>query len=289
VAVNGKGEITDRWLGFDGVEAWVASVEKARSDTRTIAAKKEAFAKEPNGALAECLANDAACVMDYKTAVKYFRTARDLDPSRAAYCSDQILSNMFYGSRDSVFTFDEVASEADLALAAPGATVDQIESLAAMMSSLAQSMEIPERAAPYLKAALDQDIGDAEPSPTRQGLMVEHALLVDHDAGKAVKLRKSMLPEDWQQDAGQLNSFAWWCFQNEINLDEAQKLAMQGVDLARDDEARASILDTAAEISAARGQLADAVGFAQRAADLAPDKDYYKEQLQKFTAAAETQ
>lgn len=289
MVVNGQGEITDRWLGFDGAEAWVASVEKARSDTRTIAAKKEAFAKQPSGALAECLANDAACVMDYKKAVKYFRTARQLDPSRAAYCAEQILNNMFYGSRDSVFTFDDVASEADLALAVPGATVDQIESLAAMMSSLAQSMEMPQRAVPYLKAALEKDIGDAEPSRTRQGLMVDHALLVDHDAGKAVKLRKGLMPEDWQQDADQLNSFAWWCFQNDINLEEAQKLALQGVDLAGEDEQRAGILDTVAEISAARGQLADSVGFAQRAAELAPDKDYYKEQLAKFTAAAETQ
>ncbi len=284
--MNGQGEVTDRWVGYGGPEAWAKAVEMAKADPRTITAKRAAFDREPNAHLAECLANDAAAEFDYQGAVKFYRQARGLDPDRAGYFTEQILTNMYYGSRSKAFTFDEVATEADLALAQPDVTRDQKEELAAMISGMARAMDAPEKAVPYIKAALAEDIGDAEPSETRLSLMVENALLVEHDTDKAVKLRKQLLPDGWQDDPDQLNSFAWWCFQNGVNLDEAEKLALHGAEIADDDATRANILDTAAEISAALGKPDDAVAHAKRAAELDPDKDYFQQQVERFTREA---
>ncbi len=286
VVVNGDGEITDRWVGYAGPEAWAAAVRKAKADPRTINAKRTAFAAEPTADLAASLANDAACEFDYHGAVNYFRQARSLDPDHAEGYTEDILTNMYYGARSKAFTFDEIATEADLALALPTTTLEQKENLAAMVSGMARSMGTPERAVPYIKAVLQEDAGEEGPSDTRLSLMVENALLVEHDEAKAVSLRKQLLPEGWQDDPAQLNSFAWWCFQNGVNLAEAEQLALHGAELAADDAERANILDTAAEISAARGNPDQALEHAKRAAELDPDKDYFKQQVDRFTSEA---
>ncbi len=286
VVVNGDGEVTDRWIGYNGPEAWTESVRKAKADPRTIAAKRAAFDRQPTADLAACLANDAACDFDYQGAVNYFRQARNLDPARAEEFTEQILTNMYYGARSKAFSFDEVATEADLALALPGATPEQKENLAAMVSGMARSMGSPEKAIPYIKAALKDDPGTDGPSDTRLSLMVESALLIEHDEAKAVSLRKQLLPEGWQEDPDQLNSFAWWCFQNKVNLAEAEKLAQHGAEIAPDDASRANILDTAAEISAALGKHDEALAQAKQAAQLDPDKDYFQQQVDRFTSEA---
>ncbi len=282
VAMNSAGEITDRWVGFEGPEAWGATVAKAKADPRTIAVKKEAFAAAPTADLASSLGNDAACDFNYQGAVKFFREARGLDPSRADFFTQQILTNMYYGARNKAFSFDEIATEADLAMAQPNTSVEQKEGLAEMIAGMARSMGTPEKAVPYIKAALQAGGGETEPSAQRLGLMVENALLVEHDPAKAVTLRKKLLPADWQNDPDQLNSFAWWCFQNKLNLAEAEKLALHGAEIATEDTDRANILDTAAEISAALGNHADALSHAKRAAELDPQKDYFKQQVDRF-------
>ncbi len=287
IVMNNQGEIVDRWLGFDGPDAWSAAVIKAKADPRTITVKREAFAEVPTADLAASLANDAACDFDYQGAVKYFRQARGLDPSRAEYFTEQILSNMFYGARSKAFSFDEIATEADLALAQPNTSVDQKESLAGMISGMAHSMGTPEKAVPYITAALAAGESESEPSDQRLNLMVENALLVEHDEAKAVELRKKMLDEGWEDDPSQLNNFAWWCFQNKLNLAEAEELALHGAEIAAEDTERANILDTAAEISAARGNHDDALVHAKRAAELDPEKDYFKQQVDRFTQEAQ--
>ena len=213
-------------------------------------------------------------------------SAKALEGVRASGYTEQILTNMYYGAQSKVFTFAEVAQEADLAMAVPEATPTQKVELALMLREMAGAAGDPSLAVPYIPAALAASQGstDEELAGRRLRLEVDHALLVEKDTDKAVALRKRTLPEGWQEDPDQLNSFAWWCFENKINLDEAADLAKRGVELAADDGQRANILDTAAEVCAARGDCGEAVALIKRAVELAPDRQYFKDQLARFEA-----
>ena len=287
-AVNADGEPIERWIGYDGPEAFAGAVAASRRDTRTLAQKREAFAKAPTADLAWSLANDVATGYDWAGAVKYFRQARDLDASRADECTRNIFTYMFYGAEDGGFTFEEMKAEGDRVLAAPGTTdADRVE-LSAMMLQLARKQQRVADGIPYLTAALAAAAGLPEDSPsarTVRSLKVDHALLVEKDTAKAIELRKAMLPENWQQEPRRLNQFAWWCWENDINLEEAEALVLRAVELAEEPGDRANYLDTAAEICLKRGNCEDAIARIKQAIELEPEREYFKEQLAKFEAA----
>jgi tetratricopeptide (TPR) repeat protein len=163
--------------------------------------------------------------------------------------------------------------------------------LAMLMKYMAGKAGEVERAAPFLEAAFAASEGstDEEVLKYREYLEVSYVLLVEKDAPKALEMYRQKMPEGWEEDAEQLNRFAWWCFENRINLEEAQELALKGVELAETDSERANILDTAAEICNARGNCDEALEHIKRAIELDPDKEYFKEQLARFEKAAAEQ
>ena len=287
--VNAQGEPVEHWVGYEDAAAWAAMVAAAHADPRTLAAKRTAHEAQPAAPLAISLANDRLAMDDYAGAVKLFRQARDLDPARAAACTENIFMAMIYGSGEGLFAFDELRGEGDRILAAPTTSTEDRVELASLLLGAARDQDHVADAVPYLVDALKAAEGLPEDTPvarTLKGLRVDHALLVEKDAPKAVTLRKEMMPEGWLQEARRLNQFAWWCFQNGVDLYEADTLIMQAVDLAADDGEKARCLDTAAEIALARGRADEPVTRARRAAELQPDNGQYKEQLARFEAAA---
>lgn len=287
-AVNGQGEPIERWIGYDGPDAFARNVAAARRDTRTLAQKKEAFAKEPTADLALSMANDVATGYDWAGAVKFFRQARDLDPARSDECTRNVFMYMFYAAEDGNVAFDEMKAEGDRVLAAAGTTREDRIDVSSMLLQAARKQDRLADGLPYLEAALEAAVGLPDDSPaarTVRSLKVDHALLVEKDIPKAVALRQAMLPENWRQEPKRLNQFAWWCLENNVNLEEAEALVLQAVELADNDGDRANYLDTAAEICLKRGNCADAIGHIKRAIELAPDREYFKEQLAKFEAA----
>lgn len=284
VAVDADGEITDRTIGYEGSEAWADFAGHCAADRRTLAAKAAAYAEAPTAALARSLADDASASYDFKSAVDFFRAARKLDPDDADAYTESILTNMYYGSFEDEFSLDEVEAEVKPVFSAPRTeTADKVR-LAAMITDLARGAGEPERAAPYLRDAMAASEGaqDEELAGQRAHLAVDAALIVDHDPARAVELERGLLPEGWREDARQLNRFAWWCFENRVNLDEALALALKGVELAPDDRSRAQILDTVAEISNALGDCAGAVAHMERAVELQPEVQSYQDQLSRF-------
>jgi tetratricopeptide (TPR) repeat protein len=280
--VNHEGTVTDGWIGYPGPEKWAQFVKAGAKDPRPVAEKQAAFDKEPTKDLACALANHASTSFDFATSVKYYRSARDLDPGNAAFYTGEILTNMYYGARSEAFTFDEVEAEAKLVLENPDAEPGDLVNTASMVHGMALGAGQPERAIPYIEAALKASEGDESLARGRAGLEIASALLIEKDEAKAVALKKASLPEDWQDNPGRLNQFAWWCFENNINLAEAEEMALRGVELATEDSERANILDTAAEICAARGDCSQAIERIKQAIALDPDKEYFKEQLARF-------
>lgn len=82
-----------------------------------------------------------------------------------------------------------------------------------------------------------------------------------------------------EPDAGSLNSLAWFCAINDIYLDEALEAARRAVDLSPDE---AYIIDTLAEAYFRNGMVTQAVATIERAIELEPENNYYKEQLARF-------
>ena len=285
--VNSKGEILERWIGYPGAELWATYARAGVSDQRTLAQKKEAYDKRPTVALARSLGNDAATVGEFRDAVTYFRKARELDPDMAGQYTSDILLSMYYGLRGDAFNLDDVEVEVREALSSdaigPG---DKVEAVY-LVSNMARMRGEPDRVIPYLEPALAASANstDEQVLETRRQLEIEHALLVEKDANKAVRLKKEAMPEGWRDDPDELNDFAWWCFENDLDLAEAEQLALRGAELAEDDGTRANILDTAAEIGNARGDSDAAIARIKQAIALNPDKQYFKDQLERFEDA----
>jgi tetratricopeptide (TPR) repeat protein len=107
------------------------------------------------------------------------------------------------------------------------------------------------------------------------------------DTIEAAVHTKAAQPEGWTEDPARLNSVAWWCFENSVNLEEAEAFARRGVDLAQPGREKAMVLDTLAEICHARGRTAEAVVLIQEAIREDPEDTYYQEQLDRFQAIAD--
>ncbi len=156
--------------------------------------------------------------------------------------------------------------------------------LAFGMRSVSQKAKDPKLMVPYLTAAIDATSGPAGDAfkDERKSLLVDHALYVEGDKEKAVAMKRESMPAGWQEDSGKLNAFSWWCFENQVNLAEAEDLARKGAELAKPGAEKARVLDTVAEICNARGDCKDAVKLIEDAIKEDPANDYYKEQLTRF-------
>lgn len=103
------------------------------------------------------------------------------------------------------------------------------------------------------------------------------------DETGALALHLESRPEGWRDDPEQLNSVAWWCFENQVALREADDLAARGVELATSDQQRANTLDTRAEIANALGDPARALALMREAVAMAPHP-YLEGQVERFEA-----
>ena len=283
VAVDAAGEVTDSVLGYTDPESWASFAKFTAVDRRTIEAKTAAWETRRTGTLALSLGHYASTNYDFKSAVAYFKTGRDLVPPDVDVFTEPILTNLYYGSYGGDFTLDEIEAEVKPAFEAATDPADLLH-LAGMITAAAKSAGEPQRAAPYLRKAMSAsgDVTDERAAGERGQLAIDAALIVDGDPDKAVALMRDSQPEGWQDDPRRLNRFAWWCFENQVNLEEALTSALKAVDLAPDDESRAQILDTAAEICNALGDCSQAVAYMERAIELEPENMSYKSQLARF-------
>jgi tetratricopeptide (TPR) repeat protein len=283
VVLNGDGATVDRWIGYEK-KTWLASAEAVLADPVTVDERHARFAKHPSAADAARLAMVRDSRGEYAEAVTLYRDAQRLneDPEKD-YLMNIFMAN-FYGARKKKIAPEEVTAAADAILASPKAKPGELADLAYLMVMTARGADRPEQAIPYLKAAVDRTEGTTDPDVqnSRADILPDYALLVLKDAAKATAYKKATLPEGWMTDPGRLNGYAWWCFENGINLDEAQTMAEKGAELAKPGKERAMILDTLAEICNARGNPAEALAAARRALADAPDGKSYQEQVERF-------
>jgi tetratricopeptide (TPR) repeat protein len=284
IVANAEAETISRWWGYDTAEDFADTVAEAVADPVTIVERISRFEAAPTANDAYVLGLYYATREEGPEAVEYLTTAMELAPDEGY--EYHLYWATYLGFRKDDYTLDDVKRVADQVLASPNVeSNEQVE--VARLTIRALEDEFPGDAAPYIAAGLAASEGtdDPELQEERRKLLVSEALLVKDDPELALGLVREGLPEGWEEDAKQLNGFAWWCFEHEVNLEEAEALARKGAELAEDEEQKAQILDTAAELANLRGNQADAVALIQQAIELDPENDYYGEQLDKFTGA----
>ena len=254
------------------------------ADPTTIAEKKTRYEAEPTARDAIVLGNYHTTRKEGPEAVEYLTVAIELGPDEGY--EYELFDATYIGFSKEDFTAEELKVAADRALASPNLNATKLVDVA-RSAVRAFEDDDPEGAATYIAAGLAASEGTDDPDllKDRQKLLISEALLVKDDPELALGLVREGLPEGWEEDAGRLNGFAWWCFENEVNLEEAEILARKGAELAEDDSEKARILDTAAEIAYLRGNQAEAVVLIQQAMDLNPDSEGYGKQLDRFSGS----
>lgn len=282
--LDSNGETIDRWMGYGKPQAFIDQLAASSADMRTVAEKATAFEVEPSLALAEVLGRTAEGEGRFGDAVGYYKQAQTMDPDGAHAFNYAIFEATARGARTGAFMPGQIQEAARVVMEDPRRTLDEVADVAYVMSRVADVMGVPKLMQPYLEQAMTElkDSEDEGLQKRRTDMALLHAVKIEGDMDKALGIKRGAMPAGWQQDADQLNNFAWWCFENDTNLDEAMALATTAVDLAGDDAQKANILDTLAEICNARGDCAEAIDLMKQAIALDPGKEYFKEQLARF-------
>jgi tetratricopeptide (TPR) repeat protein len=225
----------------------------------------------------------------YAEAIGGYKKAAELSGGKTNYDSE-IFEATFTGFEEKSFPIDNVVDAAKTLFANekdPG----ELLVPARMMTYAGVEAGQPEIAVPFVQTAIEKTENTADPDAItqRKKLLPEYALLVLKDKDKAVAYKKDSLGEGWLDRATDLNRFAWWCFQNKVNLDEAYSMAGRGVELAKPGTEKAQILDTMAEICNAKNDCPNAVKLTQQAIQEDPKSKHYKEQLKRFQDMAAKQ
>lgn len=284
IAVNATGEVIDRWIGYSGVDSFVGKVDASIADPTTVPEKIARFETEPDAALAAVLGRIHGAGTEHTEAVRYFREAQRLDPEHADDFAFDVFLSMYSGVRNESFTFDEVVESGRVVLATDSVDADDRLLVSRIVTGYAVKEDRRDLLAEFIEPGLAATEG-AEDEDTIRGrneLLIVQALHIDGDGERAVELKRASLAEGWEQDAGELNEFAWWCFENELNIDEAESLARRGAELAEDGSEKAMILDTVAELCFLRGDCDEAVAQMAAAIEADPERDYYQEQKTRF-------
>lgn len=279
---NAKGELLDRWVGFENVDAFATTLKNASSEGLTFHARKERFGQNPTAKDAAKLAELNAYEGNYAEAAALYSRASTLD-SNANY-GVEAFQMVAKGAYYNVFPVAEVTRHADGLFASEKTTDAEVLKVAQTMAKVASRSHDQAHYLPYLEQAMARTAHskDEGVQKARSMMMPDYALHVQKDAKKAVDLKKAIMPEGWMDQANHLNNFAWWCFENEINLHEAESLARKGVELAEAGTTKANVLDTLAEICNLKGDCGDAVEIIQLAVAEAPDNEYFRQQLKRF-------
>jgi tetratricopeptide (TPR) repeat protein len=287
ILTDASGEVIDRWMGYDTPAALIATLGEAKADPTTVAQKLARYEAAPSARDAATLGRIHAARGQRDEALGYYRKAQELDP--AADHSSAIFELLAGGYlRKTGVTAQEVQAAADAILASPSRTPTGMADVALFMGDVARSEGDVAMGIPYLQAALEATGGSSDEAVRKRhaALLIEHALHVDGDKDKAVELKRAAMPEGWTEDANRLNAYAWWAFENRVDLPEAEKLARRGVELAKPGREKGMILDTLAEIVAVRGDHAEAASLIEQAIAEDPKSKHYPEQLERFQKPA---
>lgn len=293
--MDAGGALINRWTGYGTPAEFISTLDDALADPILMVDRRARYDEHPSAQDADVLARFHSTRDEYVEAVDLLHDAIRLSQNGHDGYLDRIFTNTAFGflqgvmgHGDAVFTKQEVLDAADDVMAAPSVDEGSILNVAQLMQVVAGRTGDPACMIPYVKAAVERTEGTTDPSRSeaRERLLVDYTLYVTGDAAKAVELKRDQMDDGWTESASALNEFAWWCFENQINLEEAETLARKGVELAEPGRSKAMILDTVAEICHAQGKTGEALELMREAVREAPEEAHYQRQVARFEELA---
>ncbi len=282
--VTPEGDLIDRWVGYNDAFSFMETASQGLSDPITLENRSERYKADATSLDAAVLGRVAGATGEYEEALNYYRNAEKLNDDNGVDFAYEIFNAASDAYGAGKYSFDEFLASADAVIASENTRPVELLFTAYTVSRVAHRAENPKLQERFLDAALSAtaDTKDEDVRKWRADLEIEQALYIEEDKDKALKIKRANLPEGWMDEPGQLNNFAWFCFEQNINLEEAEQLARKGVELAEPGKEKAMILDTVAEICNTRGACEDAVELVRAALAEDPESDYYKSQLERF-------
>ncbi len=289
VMMNAERQTLGRWSGY-AKDFFMEKLEDAMSDLSTMDQKAARYENKRTVGDAQALAVYYNSKGEVEKALEMYQDAAELNQDPTVSFTMDIFSLQYRLYRRGNFEYDALAESADKTFAA--ANLEETEALyiGQMMNEVAGKEKRDDDRARFLKKAMPfaEKLADQDKlQPMVSEFKAIHALYVDKDERAAIAHLKDSLPEYWQETASQLNRFSWWCFENNVNLNEAEVLAKKGSNLAEPGKEKGMILDTWAEIVNAKGNPAQAAKIMAQAVAEVPDGKYYKKQLERFNKLAQ--
>jgi tetratricopeptide (TPR) repeat protein len=287
ILASSQGETIDRWYGFGCHKCFVKRLAAALEDPLTIARRLERFRDQPSEGDARKLGDIRLAEGMFAEAAAFYGRAKELNPASETNYETEIFNALAYGNFYQLFSAAQVRDQADAVLASPRRSDVDLLKVAFSMSKVARRTDDISLYVPYLKAAVEETARSKEEGVLnkRLNLLADYALYIAKNPDQAVAHKKEAQPKGWMEDAVQLNEFAWWCFENRVNLPEAERLALKGVELAKPGREKANICDTLAEICNVLGRTEDAVRYSRQAVSEDPKHEYFQHQLARFSGS----
>lgn len=284
ILTNREGDVISRWTGYTGARSFISSLDRALMDLTTIKSKIAQFENDPTYPKALKLAEFFTDTGEHLDAVKYYRKADSIaaGQGRNVNLTYHIFTNTANAIWKEMTAFDKIYPAAD-------AVLDQrrdqdIVNTAIIISRLTRKFDRTEKLDKYLETGMQSaiNINTEQMNARYNDLKAERQLQLQYDTLGAVKTKKFSLGRGWENDRNKFYSFADWCLERKINLEEAEMYALKAINLTQPGPYRARAYHTAAEICYQRGKIEQALENIDAAIAEHPDNPFYKEERTRY-------
>jgi len=281
ILINKDGETISRWWGYSK-KMFFEEFDLGFSDLTTIPDKEARYKDKPDAKTARILASYYNTQGEMKKAASLYEDAAKYDPENDY--AVELFQIYYSGLRRKVYSLEEVEAIATKAVKSDKVDADAKTQIYAQMTYMIKAGTEDEKMLVFVDNGYKHLESHRENAPkwAKNALYISHALYIEKDEKKAVNLKKASLPEGWENSASDINGFSWWCFENKVNLAEADQLGRKAVKLAQPGKEKAMILDTVAEIVNLIGFPEDSVGLIELAIKEDPENEFYQKQLERF-------
>ncbi len=284
VLADSSGATISRWTGYTTARRFIMALENGLSDLTTVKERIDRFQVMPAHGDALFLAEYYSDIGEYPKAADFYRQAKRLDDRGVIDYTYKIFENTANACWKDMAPFDEVLNAADSVLASERNNKSNTIKVAQIMTKLAKKKNETGQLAKYLRAGIDSTANSKgrKSRESHEQFLADYELYINRDTTKAINIRKASQGENWVNSPDKYYSFAEWCLERKINLEEAELYARRAANRASPGKLRAKVLNTVAEICYARGNTSEAIKWAKMAIIQDPDEEKYVKQFERF-------